>query len=834
MSRSDKPRPSRRRWARRWVQIELLEQRCLLTAELTSSGLASLSLNPDAYAGDSILVRFQDASTSANVQASEAGGVSAASILPGSRSQSIMQGLPALQRVELPPNVAVADALAAFRNRPEVMYAEPNYRLQTSVTPNDSRFAEMWGLENTAQTGGVADADIDAAGAWDVNTGSGSLVVAVIDTGVQYTHADLAANMWTNPFEIPGDGIDNDGNSLIDDYYGYDFANNDGDPMDDNGHGTHVAGTIGAVGDNGLGVTGINWDIQIMALKFLGADGSGTSDAAIEAISYAVAHGAQISNNSWGGDPYSQAMFDVIAAARSQGHLFVAASGNGNAFGVGLNNDVNPFYPAGYELDNVLAVAAVDHRDQLASFANFGASTVDLAAPGVNILSTTNNGGYGLSSGTSMASPHVAGAAALVWDAHSDWDYSQVIAKLLDSVDPLPSLQGLLATGGRLNLASALDNPQPPPPPPPPGSLPLVEDLQDNQAEYFDPQSGNWSVQSGRFTGATPADDDQLASIATLRFDAPLPDDFEMQATINADEGRLEFFGIVLRDHLTNGFLIFDYEGPQDFKFAGPDMDQDRWVMGRRDATGWHVDAWLGQTLSAATNYDVKLVIEGAQQATLFAGGAPVLTHGFAESVTDGDAGVGGRNSTAHFDNIVARVYQPPVPGSLPLWDDLEDGAAEHLVERNGVITVNDGRLQLTPSPNSDGVATFLLSETLPGELELSAVFNADDTGPGRLSNAFLIFDYHGPTDFKFAGAYAGVNQWLIGRRTTTDWVADAVINASIDALADYEFQVTLTADSTATLKVNGVERLSYQFGDSLTDGELGLGVRTPSLDSIT
>ena len=180
---------------------------------------------------------------------------------------------------------------------------------------------------------------------------------------------------------MPNDNIDNDNNGYVDDVHGYDFYNRDGNPMDDHNHGTHVAGTIGAAGDNGIGIAGVNWDVQIMALKFLGADGSGTTADAIEAINYAVANGAQISNNSWGGDPYSQALYDAVEDAGNAGHIFVAAAGNGNWFGMGLDNDAEPFYPASLELDNVVAVAATDHNDQLAIFSNYGATSVDLAAP---------------------------------------------------------------------------------------------------------------------------------------------------------------------------------------------------------------------------------------------------------------------------------------------------------------------------------------------------------------------------------------------------------------------------------------------------------------------
>ena len=532
----------------------------------------------------------------------------------------------------------------------------------TSI-PNDVQFGDMWPLDNTGQTGGAADADIDAPAAWEVTHGSSSMVVAVIDTGVDYAHPDLAGNMWVNVDEVAGDGIDNDGNGFVDDVHGYDFINGDGDPMDDQGHGTHVAGTIGAVGNNGLGVTGINWDVQIMALKFLGADGSGSGSDAIEAIRYAVDNGAVISNNSWGGDPYSQAMHDAIAEARDQQHIFVAAAGNGNAFGVGIDNDATPFYPSGYDLDNVISVAAVDHNDDLGSFSNFGATSVDLAAPGVNILSTTMGGGYGLNTGTSMASPHAAGVTSLVWDLHPDWSYQDVIAQVLGSVDPLPELYGVTVTGGRLNAATAVGNPEPPLPPSPPGTLPINEDFSDATADYFRPQTGNWSVQGNRYHATPVAQNHDLMAITTLALEDGLPENLEIEATVNADEGRLELFGIVLSDHLTNGFVVFDYHSPDDFKFAGPDMKNDQWVIGNHDSNGWHTDAFAVESLDAATDYEIQVRIENNTDITLLADGIEKVVYQSPTSVTDGELGLGMRDSTTHFDDVTVRELKLPEVG---------------------------------------------------------------------------------------------------------------------------------------------------------------------------
>ncbi len=275
-----------------------------------------------------------------------------------------------------------------LRKDPNVELVSPNYIYRAFAVPNDPRFGDLWGLNNTGQTGGTPDADIDAPEAWNTTTGSSSVVIAVIDTGVDYTHEDLAANMWVNPGENCTNGIDDDGNGYVDDCYGIDTANNDSDPMDDNGHGTHVAGTIAAVGNNGVGVTGVNWSAKIMALKFLAADGSGSTAGAIECIEYAVnmkIKGVNVVaiNASWGGPNFDPLLRDAIAAAGDAGILFVAAAGN-----EGNDNDSTPSYPASYDLPNIISVAATDHNDQLATFSNYGATSVDLAAPGVDILST--------------------------------------------------------------------------------------------------------------------------------------------------------------------------------------------------------------------------------------------------------------------------------------------------------------------------------------------------------------------------------------------------------------------------------------------------------------
>ena len=299
-----------------------------------------------------------------------------------------------VQRVRIPPSMQIGEALAKLRGNPMVEYAEPNYIVRALVTPpDDPQFDQLWGLDNTGQTGGTPDADIDAPEAWDIHTGSSNVVIAVIDTGVAYNHPDLddgtRNNIWANDVELNGTpGFDDDDNGYVDDILGWDFVGDDNDPTDYLFHGTHVAGTIAALGNNGTGITGVNWYSSIMPLRIFGASGYGDTAKAIEAILYAANNGAKVINASWGGGDFSQALYDAISHANDMGVLFVAAAGNGGDDGIGDDNDQIPFYPASYGLPNIISVAATDHNDNLALFSNFGATSVDVAAPGVNVLSS--------------------------------------------------------------------------------------------------------------------------------------------------------------------------------------------------------------------------------------------------------------------------------------------------------------------------------------------------------------------------------------------------------------------------------------------------------------
>ena len=274
---------------------EQLEPRCLLAADVLATDVEifgrEFQFSQSTDEADGLLVRFRDDALCTAAK-SGCGLTDLSRELPGQRKAQGLLSVPGLREVKLRSDANLEEALTTYRNHPSVLYAEPNYRVSMTQLPNDPRYTELWGLENLEQTGGQLDVDINAPEAWDVTVGNATLV-AVIDTGVDYNHEDLAANMWVNPGEIPGDGIDNDGNGLIDDIHGYDFVNNDGDPMDDQGHGTHVAGTIGAVGNNGIGVTGVNWNAQIMAVKFLDSSGSGSNADAIRAVNYAVQWGQE-------------------------------------------------------------------------------------------------------------------------------------------------------------------------------------------------------------------------------------------------------------------------------------------------------------------------------------------------------------------------------------------------------------------------------------------------------------------------------------------------------------------------------------------------------------
>ena len=360
--------------------------------------------------------------------------------------------------LRLPAAVADAEAIEIYRQDPNVEYVQPNYKYYLTVTPDDAQFGELYGMLK-----------ISAPQAWDTTTGDPNVVVAVIDTGIDRSHPDLAANVWQNPGEIAGNAVDDDLNGFVDDTHGWDFLNMDNDPADGHNHGTHCSGTIGGSGNNGIGVAGVNWDVQIMALKTHDDTvGGSTSVTVINTYNYVTMmknRGINIraTSNSYGGPPeagtYDQALKDAIDAAGRAGVLNVFAAGNQLTVNEEEDNDRLPTYPGSYNSPSILAVAASDQNDNRASFSHYGATTVDVAAPGVSILSTVAGGGYAKLSGTSMATPHTAGAAALLAAAHPGLSAASIKATLMNTVDVLPQWTGLILTGGRVNVASAIANP---------------------------------------------------------------------------------------------------------------------------------------------------------------------------------------------------------------------------------------------------------------------------------------------------------------------------------------------------------------------------------------
>jgi subtilisin family serine protease len=350
---------------------------------------------------------------------------------------------------------ALADTIQRLKASGMFEYVEPDYVDHISATPSDRRFVDgtLWGLRNQGQQGGRLGADINVVPAWDITTGDTNLIVAVLDTGINYTHVDLAPQMWRNPTEIPGNNVDDDGDGYVDNVYGINAIADNGDPRDDNGHGSHCAGTIGAAANGGGEHVGVIWKVQLMALKCFTAEGFGFTSDEVQCLNFALQRNVKLSSNSWGGRNPAQALFDAIAAARQQGHLFIAAAGND-----GVDNDLDPHYPSSFDLDNIISVAALDRFDRLADFSNYGLKGVDIGAPGVEIFSCWigSDNAYNIIDGTSMATPHVAGGAALAWSLDLTADYSQVRDRILLKAKPIPALAGKTTTGGRLDVANSM------------------------------------------------------------------------------------------------------------------------------------------------------------------------------------------------------------------------------------------------------------------------------------------------------------------------------------------------------------------------------------------
>ncbi|MEW5718963.1 MAG: S8 family serine peptidase [Chloroflexota bacterium] len=428
----------------RHVFLALAVFAILLLGSTARAPGASAQGSAPTYVSGQLIVRYKNTITTLDRDAVEA--------RRGDQKIREFKNIPA-RVVKIGANRTVEQAVQEYKRDATVEYAEPNYIVRATDGPNDPQYAMLWGMKNSGQIvegiAGKAGADIKAEQAWAITTGSASIVVGVVDSGVDYSHPDLTANIWSNPGNIGGCSAGT---------HGYDTIADVCDPTDDNGHGTHVSGTIGAVGNNALGVVGVNWKTQIMGLKFLDSSGSGSVADAIDAIDFAITAKAagvnvRVLNNSWGGSGFSQALLDEINKAGASGILFVVSAGNNSA-----NVDSSPTYPCGYSATNLICVAATDSNDNLASFSNYGRTSVDLSAPGKNILSTIPGSSYAYYNGTSMATPHVSGAAALILSApgQSGLTVDQLKSAILNNVDSISGLSGITSTGGRLNICKAI------------------------------------------------------------------------------------------------------------------------------------------------------------------------------------------------------------------------------------------------------------------------------------------------------------------------------------------------------------------------------------------
>lgn len=418
----------------------------------TGSGLNQIS-GPLDFAPDAVLVAFHPSATSKDKAAVLA--------LNGLRVDPNFHPNPYLSRLMVSPSRTATPSdhieatVAALRSEKSVRIAEPDYRISPDqALPNDASFGQQWGLHNTGQSSGTADADIDWPEAWPLAAGT-PVAVAVCDDGVQYTHPDLAANIWSNPGEIAGNGIDDDNNGFIDDTNGWDFATNDRDPLPASGdtHGTHVAGTVGAVTNNGIGVAGTAPNVRVMCMRMYSGQSTWMS-ALIQSIDYARQNGAKVITVSYNIDSYTQLLLEAILRAESDDVVYVNSAGNS-----GQNIDSRRGVLRGMA-SNVVFVAATTRLDQLSSFSNFG-TTVDIAAPGSDILSTVPGNAYALSSGTSMAAPHMAGAVAAVRAKFPGLSARGALDRIIGTADDMPSLNSI--AGGRINLSAALQNDTIPP-----------------------------------------------------------------------------------------------------------------------------------------------------------------------------------------------------------------------------------------------------------------------------------------------------------------------------------------------------------------------------------
>jgi thermitase len=441
------------RWRKEWkshlARIPTAEKKRPATAE-------EIALSETRFGRPEVLVKFKSGVSQETIER--------LTVQRHDRVEDRIENVAGLEAIDDLDNADAAVVVNEYSQLAEVEYAEPNYDIELDaaegplvpVLPHDPQFNDQWALANSGQRGGKQGADISAGLAWATTTGSDKVVVAVLDSGVDYTHEDLIQNMWMRPAAMTP--YQDNELGTIDDEHGFNAIDSAADPMDENGHGTHCAGIIGAEGENNLGIAGVNWKVQIMPLKFMNAGGFGTTKDAIEAINYVIDRkkagvNVRVISASWGSTQRSRALEDAIRKAYENDILFVAAAGNATT-----NNDRTPHFPSSYNVANVVSVAALDRNDQLASFSNYGVKSVAIAAPGVDILSTWLGDGYEEKSGTSMATPVVSGVAALILAEHPRMSVDDLKKKLLASTDPIVALKGKTVTGGRINAAKALEN----------------------------------------------------------------------------------------------------------------------------------------------------------------------------------------------------------------------------------------------------------------------------------------------------------------------------------------------------------------------------------------
>ena len=412
--------------------------------------LDKLNINQAEAVPGEYIVRLKSKTSALNVQS-----------ISKSLASYIKSSIPALNIVVIkrPVFENSLSVMKSLQQNQLVDIVEPNYIYKSSRLPDDILLEKLWGLRNIGQKdssgrAGVAGIDIGAEQAWDLEIGSEQMLVAVIDTGINFNHPDLINNLWTNEAELNGQAdVDDDNNGVVDDIHGYNSITGNGNALDDHGHGTHCAGTIGATGHDGKGIVGVNWKVKLMAVKFLASNGSGTLENALKSVDYATKMGAKVLNNSWGGGGFSQTLLDSIKRSHDAGTIFIAAAGND-----GSNNDNKPAYPASYDVPNIISVAAIANKGEKATFTNYGKRSVHIGAPGVNIYSSVLGEGYESWSGTSMAAPHVSGVAALVWAHEPSLTALELKTRLLQTASPLPALKKITKTGGMVNAFFALTN----------------------------------------------------------------------------------------------------------------------------------------------------------------------------------------------------------------------------------------------------------------------------------------------------------------------------------------------------------------------------------------